>query len=503
MPLHSKSRWLPQDSFSFGAIALLLLAVALFSWFTSQHWINQRILTQLQELQQQSYLVAATATQDLQRSSDQISDIAQTLAGLSSTRQFLQNPRQPDALQADLDRFGERFRLNGIWLLDPQGQVLAQSPAGLALPAFGPASGARQAGQYGQPLRRFVFEPGRRQAIFYYAAPVVLSDRPAASVLIRADVQGISRQAFRIELLVTDANGTISLADNPDWLLHTLPERHLRSAPLTSGARSLPITMSPLLPQVLLLGPQRAPVLLATHQTTEADYQVHAMADAEPIYQLAKEQDRLAAIVTLAATGSLWGGLLTLLTFKRNRRHRLTVSRANNELVRLNQQLKQMATTDFLTHCPNRRAGEARLQFELANLLRHRQPFCIVMLDIDHFKHINDQYGHDTGDQVLRHFAKVSRDTIRDTDFLARIGGEEFLLILPQTTRQQGMALVQRLLDNIAGTPLYLADKTVSYTFSGGLTQGREEDGINDLLARADRALYQAKESGRCRICVE
>ncbi|MBL1377543.1 GGDEF domain-containing protein [Zobellella iuensis] len=494
------SRLLPQDYYLFGAILLLLLLVALACWFMSRHWIHQRILAQLDELHQQSTLAATTASQDLQRDTRQIQHMAQALTTLSTTRHFLKNNGNRGALQADLDKFGAAFELNGIWLAGPQGEVLLRSPALQPLPSF------LQAIPIPQRFRRLVLDPELKQATYYYAAPIEIEGTTVASLLLSASVNGFSRPGFRTELLVTDHEGIISMADNPTWLLHSLNEAHLSYRPRPSaepGPPLFPISRSPLLPEVLLLGPQQSPIVLASHGMDESGYQVHALADAQHIYHLAQEQDRWATIISLATTGSLWGGLLTLLTLKRNRRHRLAFSRANNELVRLNQQLKQLATTDALTLCPNRRAAEARLQYELANLQRYHHPFCIVMVDIDHFKHINDQHGHDIGDKVLRHFAHTGRQAIRETDVLARIGGEEFLLILPETEHQQGLQLARRLLDTISATPLYLADRTISISFSGGLTEARKTDGTNDLLVRADRALYQAKEKGRCRICSE
>ncbi|MGR7920320.1 GGDEF domain-containing protein [Zobellella denitrificans] len=495
MMLHNKTRWLPRDYYGFGAILLLLVAVALSSWFISRHWIGLRILAQQEELRQQGSLAAATAIQDLQRGSQQIKDIAHTLASLSSLRAFLNSPRQAAPLQADLDRFRENFGLGGIWLVDARGRLLAQGADSPSPPELNRFLGNRQ------PVSRFILEPEQQQATLYYAAPVPGAGN--ATLLVKAAVNGIGRRAYRIELLVTDPDGIISLADNPDWLLHSLGSGQAPAPDSTAQPAPLPIVMSPLLPEIQLLGPQQSPVLLTSRTTDNGDYRVYALADAAAIYHLARERDNLALIITLAATGSLWGGLLTILTLKRNRRHRLAIGRANTELVRLNQQLKQLATTDALTQCPNRRAAEARLQYELAKLRRYGHPFCIVMVDIDHFKQINDQHGHDIGDKVLRHFAKVGRQAIRDTDVLARIGGEEFLLILPDTDHQQGLHLARRLLDTVSATPLYLADRTISFSFSGGLTEAHNHDGTNDLLVRADRALYRAKEKGRCRICSE
>lgn len=492
MKLPRLSRWLPQDHYSFVATSLLLVALALSGWFISRHWIDLRIQAQLQELKLQSTQVATTALERLQRDRELTAEIAQSLSSLSSLRLFLKNSRNSAALLADMNQFGTTFDLAGIWLLDRKGKVLAQSKTSPPPPDLNRYTDGNS------DLSRLIFDPEQQQARIYHATPVTKNG--SVTLLICANLMPISLKAYRIELLVTDTNGIIVLADNPDWLRRSLGKEPL-VATESEQPRPLPTHISPLYPEVLLLGPEQQPVLLVSHISENEYYQVHALADAESIYRQAREKDNLAAIITLAGTGSLWGGLLTIVTLKRNRRHGRAMSRANNELLRLNRRLKQQATTDALTQCPNRRAAEALMRYELANLQRYHHPFCIVMIDIDHFKHVNDQHGHDIGDKVLRHFAVTGRKAIRDTDILARIGGEEFLLILPQTRHQQGLQLAQRLLDNIAQTPLYLADRTISFTFSGGLTEASAEDDISQLLIRADQYLYQAKETGRCRIC--
>ncbi|ART81015.1 GGDEF domain-containing protein [Oceanisphaera avium] len=194
------------------------------------------------------------------------------------------------------------------------------------------------------------------------------------------------------------------------------------------------------------------------------------------------------------------GGLLSFLTLRRNRRQQRAMHSTHQELLRLNSQLSHLADTDTLTQCPNRRAAYSRLGQELLQLRSYDQYFCVVLLDLDFFKAVNDRHGHDVGDQVLAYFSHTARNTLRASDFLARIGGEEFLLILPETRRAQALPLAQRLLDTIIANPLYLSDKTIPFTFSGGLIEAHKEDDIQHLLQRADRYLYAAKLRGRSQI---
>ncbi|GAA3538776.1 diguanylate cyclase [Zobellella aerophila] len=483
---------------------MLLLTVALFSWFSSQYWLNQRIHTLLQDLQQQSQLVAMAVSRELRNHTRTVESIAAALASLSSTQQLLKNPKPSPSFNTELKQYSQAFGLEDIWLVDTNVKVFAydQPPSPSAIQALLQTLDGLTQVLKGSSLHQFALDPDTGKPVFYYALPLRRQKRIVAALIIKTSLNDMANLMLHINTLVTNKDGVILLADRPEWMSHPLfmhsaqaqlDDRQGKLFPLLQGS-------SPLLPDIQLLGPQLLPIVQYSNEQPEADYQVHAIADAQPVYALATNKARLSGLVALGVTGSLWGMILTALTLKRNKRYRKIMNRTNNELVRLNQQLKSLATTDFLTLCPNRRAAESRLQQELANARRYGSPLCILTPDLDHFKHINDQYGHDVGDQVLQHFAKHIREAIRDTDMFARTGGEEFLLILPQTTLQQALPLTQRLLDNISATPLYLADKTVSISFSGGLIQAHEDETMNELLARADRALYSAKEAGRCRI---
>lgn len=505
-----KLRRLSCDGFSFGAIALFLLTVALFSWFSSQYWLNQRIHVLLQDLQQQSQLVAMAVSRELQQHTRTVENIAAALEGQSSTQQLLQNLKQSSRFNTELKQYSQAFGLADIWLLDTKYRVFAygQKPPSTATQALFQSLNELTPVLKGSSIRQFALDPDTGKPAFYYAFPLKRQKRIVAALVIKTSLNDMANLMLHINTLVTDKDGVILLANKPEWIFHPLFTHAAAAAPTLTNSKQqtlFPLLQgaSPLLPDIQLFGPQQLPIVQYQAEQAETDYQVHAIADAQPVYHLAENKDRLSALVSLGVTGSLWGLILTVLTLKRNKRYRMTMSRANNELVRLNQQLKSLATTDFLTLCPNRRAAESRLQQELANARRYSSPLCILIQDLDHFKHINDQYGHDVGDQVLQHFAKHIRAAIRDTDMFARIGGEEFLLILPQTPLQQAQPLTQRLLDTISATPLYLADKTISISFSGGLVQAYEDETMNELLARADRGLYSAKGAGRCRIHTE
>jgi len=164
----------------------------------------------------------------------------------------------------------------------------------------------------------------------------------------------------------------------------------------------------------------------------------------------------------------------------------------------LEEKLHRLATTDELTGCYNRRMFKELCSKEISRAKRQQQPFSVAILDIDYFKNINDTHGHDMGDFVLKNMAQLCMDQIRRDDSLARWGGEEFMVLLPNTGQEKAMELCERLRRAIAGHGfLQLPQITVSL----GLTEFIPEDGIESLVKRADQALYAAKKSGRNKVC--
>ena len=172
------------------------------------------------------------------------------------------------------------------------------------------------------------------------------------------------------------------------------------------------------------------------------------------------------------------------------------------EMERLNEE----ANTDTLTRVKNRRAFEIELDKAMLASTREMNTLCVIMLDIDHFKSFNDQFGHTIGDKVLRYVANSLMQTIRGNDTLARVGGEEFAIILPETEYEGALAVAENCRDKIARQPLSdsKANKKLgSLTISAGVGQYRPRESSEDLLRRADACLYQSKREGRDRVTGE
>ncbi|GAC1439344.1 MAG: diguanylate cyclase [Terriglobales bacterium] len=180
----------------------------------------------------------------------------------------------------------------------------------------------------------------------------------------------------------------------------------------------------------------------------------------------------------------------------------LRIVELHREVQAKNRLLEEMALTDSLTGLPNRRAVDVWASRQLSAAARHDFPFWVVMIDLDCFKKVNDTYGHDAGDTVLKTFADILKTRTRQSDICARLGGEEFLLMMTHTDKEQLQSAIERIRKQFENTSIHCGDKTITATASFGIAgfRGTNPPDWNTLVTRADTALYAAKHKGRNRI---
>lgn len=176
------------------------------------------------------------------------------------------------------------------------------------------------------------------------------------------------------------------------------------------------------------------------------------------------------------------------------------LKQAQKDIEQKNKELNTLAITDKLTNLYNRRKLEELLQSELNRSARFEHSFGLTILDIDHFKQINDSHGHQMGDLVLKQFATILKMKLRKTDFVGRFGGEEFIIICPESTIEDIQHLMQSIKEHISK---YDFEGITTQTASFGVTLSKDTDTMDSIIKRADRALYKAKESGRNKVIVE
>ena len=168
-----------------------------------------------------------------------------------------------------------------------------------------------------------------------------------------------------------------------------------------------------------------------------------------------------------------------------------------DEVKQRTEELERLATTDELTQVYNRRKLYELADYEIERSIRYKQPLSLLVLDIDHFKRINDNHGHDIGDKVLVLFSKTIMNMIRQPDIFGRVGGEEFVLILPSTDLEKAISFAERIRQSIEEETF---PEIGNITISIGVTECIEDDKIHPLFKRADNALYDAKNSGRNKV---
>lgn len=170
-------------------------------------------------------------------------------------------------------------------------------------------------------------------------------------------------------------------------------------------------------------------------------------------------------------------------------------------LEQMNEELERLATTDVLTSAYNRRYFMGKLEEEVRRVTRYKRPSSLLMLDIDHFKQVNDTYGHDVGDRVLKRLVEIMEAEFRQFDTVARLGGEEFAVLLPETPYASAIVSAERFLDRVRKCRIPVGDKELSFTVSIGCVEFDCGTANSErILKNADVALYQAKNSGRNRV---
>ncbi|HCN91066.1 MAG TPA: GGDEF domain-containing protein [Oxalobacteraceae bacterium] len=193
-------------------------------------------------------------------------------------------------------------------------------------------------------------------------------------------------------------------------------------------------------------------------------------------------------VATVVPVVSLLGGQLNDM--------RVKLKQQKADLVEALDRIREMAQHDELTGLYNRRHMNQLIEDAVRNMERSGLHFCVCIIDIDFFKKVNDTYGHGVGDDVLRNFARQAGTIFRDTDSIARWGGEEFLLLMGNTRAEHASIAVQRLHAAIGGMVIATAP-SLRVTFSAGVAQFRQRENTTAVIERADQALYKAKETGR------
>jgi|GEM_PF-713101 len=241
--------------------------------------------------------------------------------------------------------------------------------------------------------------------------------------------------------------------------------------------------------------------LQAQYDTERKERQIQLLRNTLTLQELETQREFQAKRLLLAGIGVL---LVVMLLVFRQYRHKATSNRIiqtkNRELQTAYEQLDRTARLDPLTELANRRDMLERLETERRRCIRSGRPFSLILADIDNFKSINDQHGHDCGDAVLVSLAAQLRDAIRKQDTVARWGGEEFLLLLPDTRDEGGRILAEKIRSAVFAGPFRYQEIEMSLSITCGVAEYGLDESLDDCLKRADQALYVGKRDGKNRV---
>ncbi|MFP8967884.1 diguanylate cyclase [Pokkaliibacter sp. CJK22405] len=454
---------------------------------------------------------------ELDRSLHQLSNLPQVVAESRNVQDALQGRPSRYQMQDRVDQYLETIAGNlgvdMIWLMDTQGNTIATSnfraPESLIGQNFAYRNYFRESikgnlgHQFGIGVTTLV--PG-----FYFSAPVQENGQVIGVVGLEIDVASLVKWVPLENMLVTDPNGLVIMSSNSDYLLNTMPDSRLQTMPRDdllkeyqrAGFNPLHLQLSGIFGghNLWTLGDDETSALLDRRPSDANDFEGIVY---NRLNEFAAFDTQHKVHLLIAAIGSLLLAIAiasTLVYLRRSRAGERALKANQAKLEMINAQLEAMAGEDPLTGLYNRRKLNALLDDEWNRSKRYRRPLTLAILDLDFFKRINDTLGHGAGDAVLVHVAKLLGKNKRNSDILARLGGEEFIMVLPETRAEEAMILMERLRIMIQENPTPWQAESIPLTVSIGIANLNSEDRVSDMLSRADKALYEAKESGRNRI---
>lgn len=418
-------------------------------------------------------------------------------------------------LNTFLKTFAETMGLHYAWLMDHTGMTIATSNYDAADSLLGTNYADRTyfiAAMSGERGRQFAV--GRMSSIpgFFFASPVRQYGAVLGVVAVKTDLPTLSRRLRLDAAFVTDEQGVVVLANDKAHIFHALPDAPVRDMPVSARIlrykrEAFPeLSLRPFVVRginerhgLTLIGDATRPALLGVTHRPQDGLSLHV---AEEVGEALTLEDRRQVRFHFTALSGLaiLGTMLSSIIYTLRNISQLRIIEGNNlALTRLNEELRRMAERDHLTGCFNRRRLDEAMNAELARSARSGHPLALAMLDLDHFKAVNDRYGHGVGDAMLAHVTAIIRNQLRETDLLARVGGEEFALLLPDTGEREAVALLERVRHKVEETPLPHAEAPIPMTVSAGVGEARPDIEPGRWMHEADAALYMAKRCGRNR----
>ena len=521
----------------FAALTTLAVAWCFASWLLAERLVFERRSRLIEREQDVAASAAASLAANASFALAHLSHVPRVLARQPEIETLLSRrdaaaPRLPvDPVQlrtllakdVGLSRLARRLEamvgelgVDQVWVMDDAGNCLASGGFPPAATATGVNYLDRQyfsmAKREGVGQQFAVGRTTRTPGIFYSAA-VTAGSRFLGVIAVKIDLSRLSRLVSDSNAFITDENGVVIVAGDRDFHMKAVPGAPV--ALLSDGEQLsryqrrefATLAIEPLdaygFRLVRLEG--RSMPMLESLAYSQADMlKIWVFRDLSELLRIRREGRWLWLALLLAGVSLLVSAGAVLRYLRRGREHQAEIARVNEELVALNDELRLQARFDSLTGCRNRRYFLEEVDSELKRSARFAFPCSLAVLDIDHFKEVNDRHGHAVGDVLLKHFAQTVSACLRVSDSQGRLGGEEFALLLPQTTLEGAVELAERVRAAVESSSVRCGRVEVRFTVSIGVEQWRGgDDSVESLIVRADHAMYAAKHGGRNRVNVQ
>ena len=512
---------------------LLCIVVAVtcaLAWVGSVMFANERLDRYMVQEESHARNDALLTSANLNQRLNQAISVARVLAldesmmaalarfGPSIQASTLPQPERGAVWRADpalkviserMQRTVEQFDLHSLQLVNAAGDTVAEGH-GTGLPPFIGTNYADR--EYFKVAHKGLigkqFLLGRVTNVFAlgFSVPVQVKGEFVGMVGSGLVMPKLSPAIENVHAVVTDDLGVIVLAKDPALLMQTMPGATVNK--LTAEARNKrykrtdfePADISPMLPG----GPHTLyqwrkgsrPHVMESHSTEDGSLRVHVLRDlGEPFSNIRSDQVWWFGLISILV-------LLTAALLGVAAKFMISTQTQQAALLHLNEKLACEANADALTGCANRRNFMHQLEQEYDRSGRYNFAMCLLSLDIDHFKRVNDTHGHAAGDEVLKHFVAIIQCNLRQVDRLGRLGGEEFSILLPQTSAEGGAMMAERIRAAVETAPAVFGAIRIGITVSIGGVQWQpgSVQSVSRVLALADEALYTAKASGRNRV---
>lgn len=504
------------------SLATAPLAIGL-AWATAWSW---------QESSKEQALLVATknvettaneAKAALQKQFSQYIGLARVLASLPEIRTNALSTDEPTRLRINefLSAFSLSIGIDSAFVTNTKGEVTYNSSAnsptdmtGLDMSSHLHIDNALNR----LPAFEFRYGPPNQRPGYYFSFPIVSeSNELLGSASIKVNQETLADAVQQKGVVVADERGIVFLADRPGMLFKALEDAPILTLPkallqdyynrdtitLINARETAPrITGQPRMFEVITDG-EKLPHLVVSTQINLEENTIYLNAyEPLPDHSRLERELPVAAGVLVLGTLTLWWALSASVVYTlRARWYRQELQASNNQLESVNQELSELALHDPLTGCANRRGLSQRVDEEMDRATRYGRPLSVAVIDIDHFKNLNDKYGHQAGDQALKHLVQLIQPRLRNTDFLARAGGEEFVILMPETVKEAAEFVLERIREVIASESFYSDRGIIHMTISIGIACLNSGETGNELIERADVMLYQAKKAGRNQVC--